>query len=368
MSEPSSPLPPAQALGSFIRAQLAEGMQGIVVGEDHRLLNLPRELAAQMASFKQAGINTFFTEHVPANQQPLLDAALAGKPEAQRELYSYMLGNWHTDEAATARYNLLFAAHDAGIKVVGVNTSDSGEHMMIDPHMGATDMRMTMGDAYMTREILKHRGNAPFLFLVGADHVGDSGQNRIFRSALGSIDTRLRAEGIPTASFVTVIGAPDTPDLVVEGNPDDRVFSLFTAEQPSSTAKSSLTPRIQTGLGYLRDNSALLLANSGMSLPPAEQARAERQLDRARDAFNKCASPAHVRELYAPVRNLLEQHIPETTEQDAAYYLRGAVKNVGFMLDRLSLPENGVEERNAFCGPEAAKNWLRPAGKTSGLE
>ncbi len=347
-------------LADFIARQTAGGVKGFVIGEEHTSVGLPNMLSAQMASYKAAGIATLFVEHVPADQQTMLSEALAGKPAAQRALYTHMLGHWHTDEAATARYNLMFAARDAGMRVVGIDTSSANEHLMRATATSVNDMRFAMGDAFMAREIIREHKDKPFMVLAGAAHVGRDGDESVMGSAHGSIDKRLAAAGIKTIAILADNQFTDIPDFtLVSSDEPDGVYQLSVPDKPQAgKAATNLYARTGTGLGYLQKNFAQLVKGSGAVVTLKDVRAIQQQLDAASMAFNACADAKKIASLYAPVKTYTAAVVPDSND-DAAYYLRTVVEN----MDRLISYEEVDKDRADLCKPGAEAKWLRPVAK-----
>lgn len=353
-------------LADYIDHQIKAGVKGFVVGEEHTSTSLPQLLNDYMSGFRQSGIKTLFVEHVPADRQQMLDNALAGDAAAQRELYTHMVGNWYTDEAATARYDMMFAAHAAGIRVVGIDTSAHSEHLMRKGHSSINDMRYTMGDAYMAREIAREYKDEPFMVLAGAGHVAIAAGEGFRDSLLGSIDTRLNAGGIRSVGILANNGFEHIPDFSFTAfDGADAVVSLsIPDERKAGTGFNNTYARLGSGLAYMRGNFTHLVQESGQNAKPGDLHNLQQHLDNASAAFNSCADAGRIMTSLGPAFALTKAMVPEANN-DASYYLHEVVTGI----EKLA----GANVRNTdyqdFCATAQPPKWLRPVktGMTPGM-
>ena len=208
-----------------LREQLAQvrqetGARVIALGEDHNYAGHVKALRRDFAGLKADGYTSLYLE-IGADQQPLIDRALGGDPVAQRDLrlkYERWLGFYGGTEVAQQRYDMLFDAKKAGLRVLCVDMDDAMDHMerfnqiVEDETDQILSARLAIGDNRMSENIRRLDDGGLALFMVGKAHTynaapgghleyrGTPQEEGYYQSQLGGADQRLNALGIKTAS------------------------------------------------------------------------------------------------------------------------------------------------------------------------
>ena len=215
---PASAAPADRDLTPFVAGQVKQGVRGILVGEAHDHAGLPALVGAQAKNLNaQADIQTLYLEYYSNSRQPVLDKALTGDATAQRTLYADFAASSLGRRNMAARYNLLFKARKAGMRVIGIDNSIRNMPQYLDPHGNLTQMRMTFGDAYMSSVIKKNDDGRPFMAIVGQYHTAVEpllvfGKTAGSPSPWGGMPPRLADQGISTM-VINVADMPAIPGL-----------------------------------------------------------------------------------------------------------------------------------------------------------
>lgn len=188
---------------------LAGPQRGIVFGDEHSRLSFPVFMRDNADRMKEMGVSTIYVEF-DTSLMPLITAA-KDDPKAAQELRDHLSASMQQmgPLAGQAHYEMIMAAHAAGMRVVPISDSHtSGQGRLVD------------GDARFEEEIRKHDDGGRYIVSVGsahsyAAHTGlhcmdmngelhgatpDScGPGDRPASQLGGIDARL---GIPSIDFI----------------------------------------------------------------------------------------------------------------------------------------------------------------------
>lgn len=197
------------------------GARMIVLGEKHNQQNTIQYIRDSLPDLKTKGVSTLYLE-LPSNIQPMMDKALQGDEKAQRDLrmrYEQWFGSYGGPEGAQQRYDMLFEANKAGIRVKCSDVDELNESMQRYNTMdnekpdGQSDMasRMIIGNHTLAKNIKEMDDGKAAIFIVGANHTFRAGAEEhieeinneklsVYNSVAGGVDEQLRERGIPTAS------------------------------------------------------------------------------------------------------------------------------------------------------------------------
>lgn len=97
--------------------------QGLMFGDVHGQVDIPRYLSSQIPALKQQGVTTFFIEMVDSEDQAVLDQFAQDRDKGK--LREYLVQSWDKRPGwVDAIVDLVDAAVEADIRVVGINKED----------------------------------------------------------------------------------------------------------------------------------------------------------------------------------------------------------------------------------------------------
>lgn len=233
-------------------AQVREetGARIIALGEHHNYIGNIKYIRANLEGLKADGNTTFYLE-VGANQQPMFDKALSGDVAAQRELrlnYERWWGFYGGTEAAQQRYDMLFDAKNAGLRVLCVDMDDRMDHMqrynkLVDDETDQPiSARLGIGDAVLAGNIKRFDDGQQGFLLVGKAHTynaapgghiedrGTADEAGYYQSQHGGTTERLNALGIKTAS-IDFSGVPGGDGSLSKGDGRSSDYNLAIEEE-----------------------------------------------------------------------------------------------------------------------------------------
>lgn len=209
------------SLSAHLRRVGAEtGARLFVLGENHASIETPDYIREDLHGLKADGVTTLYIE-LHADLQPLLDKALSGDCDAQRELRNQYEQYWGHGGVwgAQSRYDLLFEANQAGIKVRFVDLVQDQDRLHRENHGfddedGPMAARLALGDAVISHHIRRMDDGGKAVLLIGRAHTyrpqpeghietvtGADEPVHFYQSAHGGVEQRLSDAGIKAASI-----------------------------------------------------------------------------------------------------------------------------------------------------------------------
>lgn len=137
------------------------GQRGFVIGDNHDQLSTPVYLRDNMDRFKEMGINKLYVEFND-DIKPMLGAL--SDPKAAGELRDHLSATMAPLHplAGEAQYEMIMAAHEAGLKVVPIDKDNSGAF---------SPERLEKADKAMAEAVrADDNGKDGYLVVVGAGH------------------------------------------------------------------------------------------------------------------------------------------------------------------------------------------------------
>ena len=200
------------------------GARMVTVGEEHITVNTIQYMRDSLPALKSGGINTLYIE-VPSDSQPLIDKAIQGDPDSQRDLrlkYEHWFGGYAGSEVAQQRYDLIFDANKAGLRVKCADADKFNDSIqpyigfgkdsqVSDGFEGDVRTRMAISNPVFARNIKQMDDGKGAILLIGLGHTFRSGgdehnetmggkQVKFYNSPVGGVDQQLNDLGIATAS------------------------------------------------------------------------------------------------------------------------------------------------------------------------
>lgn len=224
----------------------ASGQRGFVIGDNHDQLSTPVYLRDNMARLKEMGINKLYVEFND-DIKPML-AALS-TPKAQDELRDHLSATMAPLHplAGQAQYEMIRAAHEAGLKVVPIDKDNSGAF---------SPERLEKADKAMAEAVrADDNGKDGYLVVVGTGHTyaanlglscidnktgafygADKSQCKPddkYLSPQGGLDAQL---GIPSIDVL-----PEAGPLAVFNNTAKSDYSLRLPQHPQQKVEEANT-------------------------------------------------------------------------------------------------------------------------------
>jgi hypothetical protein len=270
------------------------GARMFVLGEEHSQTNSVQYIRDSLNDLKSKNINTLYVE-MPSDMQPLLDKALQGDPASQRDLRLKHEQWWFYGgtDAAQQRYDLLFDANKAGIKVQAIDMSSRMDHMhrynqLSDKPSDALSARIGIDDPVIARNIERLDDGGQAILLIGKGHTykysedghvenTSAGWMPVYQSAHGGIDQRLNDRGIKAASidFNTI----QEGDISLDKG--DGQQSDFEISIPGHVASQSSAYHISAGYRVYWDRLATIYEQAGTEASVSGDAAKSQQYDKA---------------------------------------------------------------------------------------
>lgn len=198
------------------------GARVIALGEEHNYIGNIKAIRADISGLQADGYKSLYLE-IGTNQQDLIDKALGGDKNSQRDLrlkFERWFGFYGGTEAAQQRYDMLFDARRAGMRVLAVDMDDRRDHMqrynslVENEEHQILSARLGIGDAMISANIKRLDDGNPGLLLIGKAHTYNAapgghienlgvhdGDVGYYQSQHGGTSQRLNALGIKTASI-----------------------------------------------------------------------------------------------------------------------------------------------------------------------
>ncbi|MEM8934571.1 MAG: hypothetical protein AAGE94_25480, partial [Acidobacteriota bacterium] len=188
---------PAQKAAQFLLAR----HQGFVLGEGHKDTGSKAFLEKTMRTLGEMGVETLFIEHVREEYQDLLDdwhrkRQQSKAPEPLARMANKVSDDFGLPSDVTNVLTLLHAAHDAGIRVVGI---DSLAALYEDSDERGRELRAFVMNVFGESVIRKQSGRGKFVILTGQAHAtAHSGKSRFKVDALPGFAEMLK---IPATTY-----------------------------------------------------------------------------------------------------------------------------------------------------------------------
>lgn len=373
MTEPQPLSEGVDLLNEFARSQMQDGVRGLVLGEEHKNILLPRLITESLPRLKEQGVSTLYVEYLGRDQQELLDQALRGDERAQRSLRADIeRGFGYTAEAAQARYDMIMTAGALGMRVLAADTPRHSLDQTYDYASGSTNPelnpdRLGVGDAFMARTVREYDDKKPFLVVLGAAHT--SGENfehvegGLSNSIHGGVEARLRAAGIPSVSLDMDIG--HSGPYAIERH--DGLHSDFKLTLPEDMKGSSSNLVLETQANAERLGYKLSKLEATESDPVKRKllADAGQSISELTDAFNSCADKSVVQSRAESMLMRVGDAADIVTDRAA----RGLIEShLSRLSDRLLSddPQDNISaDIQKQSAAETRQSWQRPGGSIS---
>jgi len=366
---------------AFASQQVNGGARGLLLGEEHTSVGLPQLVSKNAKALKQqANFSTLYVEYYSGNQQHQLDRALRGEAKAQRELHADFTARAKTTEGAQARYNLMYAAHRAGMRVLAFDTSVASFPIYLTPQGELTQMRMTLGDAYMSQTIRKHDDGRPFIAIMGQLHNAMTPEaSRLGAPSLlgthsamdvpspqAGVPQRLSRMGISTSvlDLSDVASVNDKPSIwpvqKMQRNLNGaaQVHGVHELMLPPDPARQTPTNRYARAHGSFRFMQELLEPVLARPSPGVNGTVVQQRATALNDAFMACASAPQVRQLAAAY----SQSLAPYKKARLAYGHKATQTIVRETENKMNAQLRGakfVADQKAFCSPAGTALWRR---------
>jgi hypothetical protein len=345
------------SLGGFIRDAHATGARGFVIGEDHDHVGLVKSISDELKRLKQEiGLTTLYVEYVSSDNGALLEKSLQGDEKSQALLRSefeigWSYGRGYQDDSALpaqARYDLLFAGRDAGVRVIGIDTEGKDHSKRF-----AEESRTYSADPHMTENIRQNDDGNPFIVMVGKAHVYDANLPEdtpnwgygVTRE--GGVDARLNAAGIPTVSISL---AKNAGPFSIEKSPGGS--SHFILKMPSETETVPANDSLLL-MGQMERLAGVLEARAKQDAS-GKTGQAHESLTRIKDAYMECRVDVGM------IENLpeLAQQIEDIFPRRRGDALANRLHEMGGRTADGMKPEILLDK--GMCEPETVQKIRRP--------
>lgn len=356
-------------VGDFIADQVKAGARGFILGEDHRRNASIEDASAEFVRLKkETGLSTVYFEYVPRDMQDVLDKALNGDFSSQMRLRSHMERSWNYGDGedenpqqpegstttAQTRYDAMFAAHNAGLRVFGVYTDQAD--FKSDVYWYA--QRTIAGDAVAADVILKNDDKAPFLVMIGSNHVQKGNAHNYTES--GENPDGLNA--LLTKSGITMISLDITSEVgngEIKPSPDQE-RSDYTLHRRTETTPLEPTNKTLEFIGDLGRASNILISksNSLVATDPQEAGRVRvmsRDVAQLHDAYAECrVAPGMVDNLHDLAQRMVEA-VPKLRKNEESYKLNGLITYTAEQMTQPGRIEDGAACRTENRQPAVPK-------------
>lgn len=189
--------------GPAVTSALLENNRGMMFGDVHGDVSIPRYLAGQMPSLKQQGVEVLFIEMFQSKDQAVLDQFMQDGDKAKLAAYLEE-NNWNKGPGwIDAVVDMADSARRAGIKLVGLDIENTGGTRLetSNPHWASVVNQTMEGEP----------DSSKYVIYGGRGHSADYSMNR-------GVDTML---GIPSVDFNNpVIDSVDLAPGQIIRNPD----------------------------------------------------------------------------------------------------------------------------------------------------
>lgn len=373
------------------------GARVIVLGEQHNYIGNIKALRADFQELKVDGYSSLYLE-IGTNHQDLINKSLNGDKVAQRDLrlnFERWFGYYGGTEAAQQRYDMLFDAKKAGLRVLAVDMDDRMDHVqrygsLVEDEEGQPlSSRLAIGDAMISKNIKRLDDGGRGLLLIGSAHTynaapgghienpGTDEEAHYYQSQHGGSSERLNALGIKTASIdfkgvETGIGALERGD----GRSSDYNF-LIPHERYVENAKYHVSSGYRVyweRLANVFDHAEIEAENGPNKAHASEYNKIStnlRGLGRMLDdtAFNKLSLPEQAAKLDQTTFRVVSQVMASIGHLDDSNHINAALAVSSMWLQQNSADNpmgqakwhDVVADNHALQQSDARALWERPA-------
>ena len=239
MMEPSDQNPATRAMISGMNETYRGGARGLVIGEIHNDRLLPQLVGSALKDMKAQGVNTLYVEYVPSDRADQLNKALSGDSDARLAIRGHIERGFGGYGGGQERYDLIAAAHQAGMRVVPIDLPSGQmyrDHDYMNPEAALDEKRLPASDPHIASTVQAADDGGRFIVMIGAAHTykapgreGVKDDIGMVMSRDGGLDARLNAMGIPTRSMDTQFAC--SASVVISG-PNDATQSDYGITLP----------------------------------------------------------------------------------------------------------------------------------------
>lgn len=373
MSNPSSSEQNWTNIGDFIVDMVKTGARGVIVGEYHHRNSSIRLLTAEFERLKrEAGVTTFYAEYIQRDNQAVLDAALRGDRRSQLRIRSMMEAAWayggDDDQSSTitpqARYDQMFAAHRAGLRVFGVYNDSSDFRSDVD-----TRRRTTLGDQVIAGVVRENDDGHAFIIGVGDRHTAKGRAHNIHTpdEDKDGLHAQLVRLGIPVISLSIDHGTG--PNSIIP-SPDKNYSDFLWTAPAHEEGYPPVNPALER-MGLMETGKGVLTMKADLLKDPQTAGKlhaARKDLEAVRIAYGECRMSAGMVEnleglavrissaTSSQADTSVRRRTPEERAEASLNYELGKITSplVETLRDPISLLDGGA------CSKETTSQTYRP--------